>query len=196
MARAERAAKLSDLDGILLCLIRAHEDISGYQLRNYMKVSIGYFYQAHLSQIYPSLGRLSDAGMVTYHEVVREGKPNLKLYRITDAGAQAAQEWLRDVPELTHSRSSADMYYLKFSLMGFLDSESLSDYIDAGLEALETQRGTLEQRDIDEAVSKLTVEDPDVCARYEMLWKRVNAAALNIIERRQTWLQELKESIV
>ena len=196
MARAERAAKLSDLDGILLCLIRAYEDISGYQLRNYMKVLIGYFYQAHLSQIYPSLGRLSDAGMVTYHEVVREGKPNLKLYRITDAGARAAQEWLCDVPEIAHSRSSSDMYYLKYSLMGFLDSEALSAYIDAGLEALEAQRGNLEQRDIDEAMDKLTVEDPDVRARYEMLWRRENASALSIIEHRRTWLQELKESIV
>jgi DNA-binding PadR family transcriptional regulator len=54
------------------------------------------------ASLYQSLERLTRLGLVEVHETVRrEGYPDRVVYAITDAGREAAREWLREMLRTT-----------------------------------------------------------------------------------------------
>ena len=71
----------------------AREALTGYELTGRVRERIGFFWGAGHSQIYPELARLGGAGLVTYEPVAQEGKPDKKVYSITDAGLAALAGW-------------------------------------------------------------------------------------------------------
>jgi DNA-binding PadR family transcriptional regulator len=85
-------AKVSTLGYALLGLL-AREALTGYELTGRVRERIGFFWGARHSQIYPELAKLEGAGLVTYEPVEQEGKPDKKVYSITEAGFAALSEW-------------------------------------------------------------------------------------------------------
>lgn len=61
---------------------------SGYDLKKEFESSFGHFFSAGYGSIYPALSTLSDKGHVDCEEIPQEGKPDRKVYRITDEGRQ------------------------------------------------------------------------------------------------------------
>jgi len=61
---------------------------SGYDLKKRFEESFRFFYAAGYGSIYPALAYLADTELVTCEEIVQDGRPDRKLYRITDAGRQ------------------------------------------------------------------------------------------------------------
>ncbi len=59
---------------------------SGYDLKKRFEQSFRHFYSAGYGSIYPALAYLADTGLVTCEEIVQDGRPDRKLYRLTDAG--------------------------------------------------------------------------------------------------------------
>lgn len=51
---------------------------SGYELTKAFHSSVQFFWPAQTSQIYLTLGKLEDAGLVTHETVIQNGKPNKK----------------------------------------------------------------------------------------------------------------------
>lgn len=74
----------------LLC----REALSGYDLTRRMRERVGFFWSARHSQIYPELARLEERGMVIHRVVEQEGRPDKKVYEITEAGREALREWV------------------------------------------------------------------------------------------------------
>lgn len=70
-------------------------DFTGYDVSKRFAGSIGFFWSAKHSQIYPELGKLSEEGLVTFQAVEQDSKPNKKLYSITAAGRRDLQQWLQ-----------------------------------------------------------------------------------------------------
>ena len=171
VSRGRRTADRPELEYVLLCLIRMHDDTSGYQLGSFVEQSTGYLYRAHLSQIYPALKRLHADGLVTFTEVVREGKPNLKLYRITQEGISASESWLRKPYSFEDTRDNADRFFMRLVFMGHLEPDQVLAYIDAGIEAMSSRCTYFENRDLDVELSFLTDEDPAVRERYRAIWE-------------------------
>ena len=71
------------------------EQGSGYDLRTRFNNSIGCFWSATHQQIYKELATLADSGLVTYEEFKQEGKPDKKVYEVTDEGKAELTRWLR-----------------------------------------------------------------------------------------------------
>jgi len=69
-------------------------EASGYDLAREFARGIGHVWNATHQQIYLELGRLSDDGLVEYRHVAQEGRPDKKLYRITDAGYRELRTWM------------------------------------------------------------------------------------------------------
>lgn len=84
--------KVSALGYALLGLL-ARESLTGYELTGRMRERIGFFWTARHSQIYPELARLEERGLVAHEPVEQEGKPDKKVYSITEAGREALAEW-------------------------------------------------------------------------------------------------------
>ena len=73
----------------------AERPASGYELVSRFDRSIGYFWRASHQQMYRELPKLQTAGWVSAEDVPQSGKPDKRVYAITDAGRDALAEWLR-----------------------------------------------------------------------------------------------------
>lgn len=88
-----------DLKGVLLGFLTLG-DQTGYELKQLMETSVGFFFGASFGSIYPTLKALEREGSVTVTEVIQSGRPNKKVYSLTSAGRryllQQLEEPLKD----------------------------------------------------------------------------------------------------
>ena len=59
---------------------------SGYDLKKQFESSFGHFFAAGYGSIYPALSSLAEEGLVSCERIPQEGKPDRKVYEITDDG--------------------------------------------------------------------------------------------------------------
>jgi len=59
---------------------------SGYDLKKQFESSFAHFFAAGYGSIYPALSSLAEQGLVTCEHVPQAGKPDRKVYAITDDG--------------------------------------------------------------------------------------------------------------
>ena len=71
-----------------LCLgILQFGDATGYEIKKMVEEDMfNHFIEASYGSIYPALTRMSQDGLVTCREEVQSGKPDKKVYSITDEG--------------------------------------------------------------------------------------------------------------
>jgi PadR family transcriptional regulator AphA len=67
---------------------------SGYDVKRIVDRSVRHFWAASYGQIYPELRRLEEAGWIEGAEAPRGGRTR-RVYRITVAGNEALDAWLR-----------------------------------------------------------------------------------------------------
>jgi PadR family transcriptional regulator AphA len=67
--------------------------MSGYDLKRAVDRTIRHFWAASYGQIYPELRRLEDAGWIEGADAANGGRSR-RLYRLTDAGRVALEDWL------------------------------------------------------------------------------------------------------
>ena len=88
-------AKDRKIDLVILGLL-AHEDLTGYDIKKRIDGSIRFFWKGSFGSIYPALGGMLAAGQVEKTEEVSEGGMEKILYRITGAGRETLENWLKD----------------------------------------------------------------------------------------------------
>lgn len=69
---------------------------SGYELARRFDRSIGYFWSATHQQIYRTLRAMEDDAWVRAEVVEQRGKPDKKVYRVTDAGRVELARWIAE----------------------------------------------------------------------------------------------------
>ena len=79
---------------MILGILTTWGPMSGYDLANEVKSSVGNFWKGSYGQIYPTLKALAQGGLVTKRIKQQVGKPNRHLYKVTAAGQQELQSWL------------------------------------------------------------------------------------------------------
>ena len=80
--------------------------LSGYDIAREMKRPHAFFFgHAQISQIYPELSRLQEAGLVTSTVVEQQGKPDKRVYTIAPAGMQRLRSWLVEPTPILEVRS-------------------------------------------------------------------------------------------
>lgn len=84
---------------ILAALVDA--PCSGYDLAKRFDGSVGFFWSASHQQIYRELSKLEDQGWISCELIVQAGRPDKKLYRVTDLGEQQLKEWIAQPCEPT-----------------------------------------------------------------------------------------------
>ncbi len=142
--------KLNDLDYNVLAILLDRE-LSGYdvtqRLKNFRKTS-------H-SRIYTVLAKLEALNFVTYRDVLQDGKPNKKLYKLTTEAIDALRIWVAD--DKTQRRPKVqDETIVSLLCLHLLDEET-------SLKLLEKNNKELENngKKILEALEKRNMESPD-----------------------------------
>ncbi|WP_040949779.1 PadR family transcriptional regulator [Gorillibacterium massiliense] len=82
---------------IILGLLN-HEDLSGYDIKKRADFMISSFWEIGYGQIYPTLSKLEQEGLVTKRVSEETKGPERNLYSITEAGREVLIQWLK-LPE-------------------------------------------------------------------------------------------------
>lgn len=96
---------------------------SGYELRQLIERSIGYFWSPAKSHIYAELRRLVELGWATEREVEQDDRPDKRVYGITEDGQRALREWLND-PEVEPATFKSPLL-LKIFFGDLMDPDAL-----------------------------------------------------------------------
>lgn len=75
------------------------ESMSGYDLGQTIRESIGHFWNESYGQIYPNLKTLAAEGSVTSKVEKQSGKPDRHIYSITKKGRERLAKWLAVQPQ-------------------------------------------------------------------------------------------------
>src|ERR1035438_5960227 len=75
------------------------EPMSGYDLGQTIRGSIGHFWNESYGQIYPNLKKLAAEGFVVSKTEKQKGKPDRRIYSITKKGQERLANWLAVPPQ-------------------------------------------------------------------------------------------------
>ena len=101
---------------------------SGYDLKKAFDSSVAHFWPANQSQIYRTLARLTEAGMVEVRVIHQDGKPSRKVYHITDAGLAELRRWLSTPLPLSDWREA---FLIQFFFADAISIEELVALLEA-----------------------------------------------------------------
>jgi DNA-binding PadR family transcriptional regulator len=137
--------------GYAILSLLARASLSGYDVAREMKRPHAFFYgQAQTSQIYPELARLQEAGLITSTVVEQQGKPDRRVYAITETGMQQLRKWLVEPTPIMEARSEllikAHSLWLTDATEALVQFMEHERYHAQQLDVYETQVDELEQR--------------------------------------------------
>ncbi len=89
-------------------------DASGYDMKKCFESSFGHFFPAGYGSIYPALATLARNGLVEFEHIPQDGKPDRKVYSITEKGREELMQGL-DNPNPTHKIRSEFLASLWFA---------------------------------------------------------------------------------
>ena len=115
----------------------AHHPRHGYELKTAFEAITGgsHAWDVKPAQIYTTLSRLEEGGLVAQKAVEQEGGPEKRIYDITQAGRVELERWFGQSVAGDHQR---DEFYLK--LMLALSTSSVDPY-----QVIQVQRARLYQ---------------------------------------------------
>lgn len=91
------------LSHTILALLSKQPD-SGYDISKHFDKELSCYWKATQQQVYRELGKLTEKGWVDFDTVPQAGKPDKKIYRITESGWQALTRWYMEPTEPTPIR--------------------------------------------------------------------------------------------
>ena len=123
------------LDHILLGYLQTPS--TGYDLGKEFEQGARHFWFAEKSQIYPTLKRLEDRGLLKSREAPSERGPKRRVYSLTSSGRKELGRWLSDGPHIGRERLA---YIAQAAFLG-----ALPDLGDA-IEVVRRMRAVWEQK--------------------------------------------------
>lgn len=103
-------------------------EASGYDLKKAFESSFGHCFAAGYGSIYPALASLAECGCVSCEEIPQDGKPDRKVYQITDKGWEQLLAEL-DNPAPSHKVRSEFLATMAFAHL--MTSEQVQTVLDS-----------------------------------------------------------------
>lgn len=159
-----------------LLAILSNESLSGYDLM----LRINAFWNIPHSRIYPLLAKLEQEKFVTYTLVEQKGKPDKKVYSITEKGVTAVKEWL--LLPLDASAKNEE-FHLRVYCVHLLDKDRAIKLLKEREEILVTKNHRRKKR-IEEikvqCSSKIDSFNSPYFSRYILIKKLISETAIEI----------------
>jgi PadR family transcriptional regulator, regulatory protein AphA len=76
----------------------ADEPRSGYDIKKEVEERLSHFWSESFGHIYPMLRRLHERGLVDLTVQQQEGRPDRKVYSLTEEGREALEAWFAEPP--------------------------------------------------------------------------------------------------
>lgn len=101
--------------------------LSGYDMKKMFDHTVRHFWSADQSQIYRTLARLTEDDFIKSETVINDGKPNSKVYYITDKGREKFSQWLISPTSLVEPRIS---WLIQVFFAGGLHDEAIIEVLE------------------------------------------------------------------
>ena len=139
------------MDVRTLCLgLLMDRESTGYEIQKRLKDDwLSFFFEASYGSIYPALNRLTEEGLVSFIEQAQDGRPDKKVYKITDAGREAFVDSLLEPIAADKFRSD---FMARILFSGNLPAILVKRILDERIRYHETEISQLEHLD-DECLS-------------------------------------------
>ena len=114
----------------LLALL-AHQPAHGYDLKGRLEGDFGAAWPAvNIGQVYSTLGRLERDGLVESESVSQEGRPEKRVYALTETGRQTLRTWLSSPIEAPRLNDDIFMKLLLAGLPGVAASVDRREMVE------------------------------------------------------------------
>lgn len=156
--------------------------MSGYDIKKAFERSVGLAWNANYSQIYTQLHSLEKEGLVQREDVVQEGKPNKRLYTLTEEGLGELKCWLTQPISMAYLK---DEFMLKFFFSDHLDRETLRNHLIEGLRLMKQRAQAVELVTSGKAptISRIGAHAAQMGVRYYELYARWIEEALELLDQ-------------
>jgi DNA-binding PadR family transcriptional regulator len=112
--------------------ILAIQAMSGYDLGQNIRASVGHIWNESYGQIYPNLKKLAADGFVTSKTEKQKGKPDRHIYSITEKGRERLIKWLAVQPQPEVPRNE---FLLKLFFGEQIPTEILISWVERMVES-------------------------------------------------------------
>lgn len=168
---------------------------SGYELARRFDRSIGYFWAATHQQIYRTLRTMETDGWVRSAVVAQQGRPDKKVYDVTDAGRLELARW---IAEPLSGRGSAVTDGRTRELAVKLRGAGYGDASTMGalrLQVAELRRERAEQLDVYLGFEKSQFPDPAALSGSTLHQYLVLRGGIRAEEGSVEWLDEVLSAL-
>ena len=134
------------MDVKTLCLAAlSRGDATGYEINKiYESGPLAHFQGASFGSIYPALSRLLDDGLVLAEAREQDGRPDKKVYRLTERGREAFRRALTGPPPEPESIKSDLLFMLMFATE--MTPAHVTDLIEARVTELRSLADRIEAK--------------------------------------------------
>jgi PadR family transcriptional regulator, regulatory protein AphA len=163
-----------------------YRPMTGYEIEHWMNVSTGHFWHAKISQIYTTLKQIEEQGLVQSHIEPQEGRPDRRVYQLTDAGRDTLNQWL--LTPILEPEMKKDTLLLKMFFGLPAGRDSLLTQLRLQLELHKQQKQVYETQTLQEMTNFLT-DQPELSA-HAALWDLTRRYGERYEATYIEWLQE------
>ena len=161
---------------------------SGYELARRFDRSIGYFWAATHQQIYRTLRTMEDDHWVRGTEVAQHGRPDKKVYTVSEAGRAELARWIA-APLVGRGSSVADSRTRDLAVKIRGAGHGDIDTLRAQVVSLRTERAEL--LDVYRGFEKSQFPNPDAVAGTALHQYLVLRGGIRAEESAIEWLDEV-----
>ena len=115
---------------------------SGYDLKKEFELSLNKFWNAELAQIYPTLSKLEQEGLISSKLIPSSKGPNRKVYSRLKKGQKELVIWLKQGPIIPKTRID---YAAQFSFLEELTHAERLEFINSLQQDTETRLAVLQK---------------------------------------------------
>jgi PadR family transcriptional regulator, regulatory protein AphA len=164
------------------------EPMTGYDLKTRcFDEAAGHVWTADQAQVYRTLERLSDRGLVRSRVLPQRGRPDRRIYRITPKGRDALVAWLRQPQAAAPVR---DPLLVRVFMAGDLTDTEIADLLTR---ARDDYQARLEALRADAAADTPSCAGTD--ARGAALYRMTLAAAMSATRAVIDWIDDCTDRI-
>ena len=171
-----------------------YSPLSGYDLKKIFDISVRHFWSADQSQIYRTLARLAENGLVTCEVVEQDSRPDRKVYFITPKGREELHRWLNEPLTMQPARS-APLIRVFFS--GFEEDENALQYFRAGVEMMKAILKVYQSipADLDNRILQEIPQIRQITQRDRFFWLLTLESGIENIRSTLRWMESVIERL-
>jgi len=169
--------KTNNFPYAVLGVVANHPDgVHGYELRTYMEALSDEFWEINYGKLYRALDQLERIGSVTSFELIQSGRPNRRVFRITETGGKRLDDWLFE-PVAEHPQPLRDELSLKLLFIGARSTDQIATLIAQQrsiymkrLARITRRRRKLEKVGFDSRAISVVIDGAEMRVRADLGW--------------------------